>query len=50
MNNLLKSYKITLTDNTKSEDTIEENKEYTYYLNNEKWGWLDDVKQWFNDL
>ena len=33
-NNLLKSYKITLTDNTKSEDTIEENKEYTYYLNN----------------
>ena len=33
-NNLLKSYKITLTDNTKSEDTIEENKEYTYYSNN----------------
>lgn len=19
-------------------------------LTNEKWGWLDDVKQWFNDL
>lgn len=20
------------------------------YVTNEKWGWLDDVKQWFNDL